>query len=1155
MGRVTPAELSTAVLEAVRAAVEAGDLAVPVPDTAVVERPKQPRARRLRHQRRAAAGQAGRPAAARGRRAARRRGCGSIPGVDRVDVAGPGFLNITLAKDALGGLVAHRARRRARRTGGATRWPASGSTWSSSRPTRPARCTSRTAGGPPSATRSAGCSPRPGAEVTPGVLLQRRRRPDRPVRRLAAGRRARPADAGGRLPRRVRRPRSPRTVVAGRTPGCSSRPTRRRSTSSGAEGVELMFAEIRRSLADFGVEFDVYFSERTLHETGEIELAVSRLREQGHVYDADGAVWLRTTDFGDDKDRVLVRSDGRPTYFDADCAYYLDKRERGSDRCSTCSAPTTTATSAGCGRSRPASATTRTGPSRSSSVSWSTSRGGRMSRRAGNLVLLDEVLALIGSDAARYALVRWSMDSPIDIDVDLWASQTADNPVFYVQYAHARLASLARNAAELGIALPDPSEVDYGLLGHEREGDLLRALGEFPRVVASAAELRAPHRVARYLEELAGTYHRFYDACRVLPQGDEQVDPLTYARLALCEATRVVLGNGSACSASPRRSGCEPPRMRTHEAGALHADVSEPPRACWLRRRTAPRWRRRSGRDGGAWRGRRARHRRRRRPRPRGRRTAPRRTCWTRRTSASRCRDSSAFGRRSPDADVHYAGKAFCCWPVLRWVDRGGPRPRRLHRRRAGRRAARRVPAGADRRCTATTSRSPSWSGRWTPASAGSCVDSFAEIARLAGLAEQRGVPAAGAGPGHGRRRGAHPRVHRDRARGPEVRLLAGGRRRRRGGPPGGRACRRWSWSGCTRTSARRSSTPSGFEVAAHRVVGLLVRLRDELGVEPPCLDLGGGLGIAYTGRRRPGGRAGAGGGAARDRRPGSAPRPGWRCRGWRSSRAGRSPGRPPSRSTRSARSRTPRTGAYVSVDGGMSDNIRTALYDADYTCVLASRVSEAPPVLCRVVGKHCESGDIVVRDSWLPADLAPGDLVAVAATGAYCRSMASNYNHVPRPPVVAVRDGAARGRGAPGDRGRPAPPGRAGGGLVKASRVPVWLWLVLALLALLLVGEGRLGGPRRCWSGSRWCTWSSSCCAGGGSEGRAARLRDGRHRGRPAARRAGRRPGRPGRRAAGAGRRRGPPAGPAPGRAGATCSPPTPPGWSSGRTSTSSSR
>ena len=172
--------------------------------------------------------------------------------------------------------------------------------------------------------------------------------------------------------------------------------------------------------------------------------------------------------------------------------------------------------------------------------------GARMSKRAGNLVTLDEGMRLIGVDALRYALVRWSMDSPIDIDVELWASRTSDNPVFYVQYAHARLASLGRNARELGISVPAPDTIDYGLLSHEREGDLLRALGEFPRVVAAAAELRAPHRVARYLEELAGTYHRFYDVCRVLPseQEDSPGPDLVHARLALCEATRIVLQNG-----------------------------------------------------------------------------------------------------------------------------------------------------------------------------------------------------------------------------------------------------------------------------------------------------------------------------------------------------------------------------------------------------------------------------------------------------------------------------------------------------------------------------------------------------------------------------------------------------------------------------------
>jgi arginyl-tRNA synthetase len=166
----------------------------------------------------------------------------------------------------------------------------------------------------------------------------------------------------------------------------------------------------------------------------------------------------------------------------------------------------------------------------------------RMSKRAGNVVLLADLVDAIGVDAARYALSRYSSDSPIDLDLDLWARRTNDNPVFYVQYAHARISSLLRNAAELGIDRGE--DFDGGLLAEPREGDLLAALGEFPRIVASAAELREPHRVARYLEDLAGTYHRFYDVCRVLPMGDEAATDLTRARLWLVEATRIVLASG-----------------------------------------------------------------------------------------------------------------------------------------------------------------------------------------------------------------------------------------------------------------------------------------------------------------------------------------------------------------------------------------------------------------------------------------------------------------------------------------------------------------------------------------------------------------------------------------------------------------------------------
>jgi arginyl-tRNA synthetase len=163
-----------------------------------------------------------------------------------------------------------------------------------------------------------------------------------------------------------------------------------------------------------------------------------------------------------------------------------------------------------------------------------------MSKRAGTVITIDDLVEAIGVDAARYALARYSADSPIDLDLELWARRSNDNPVFTVQYAHARVSSLLRNAADLGVvAASHPA-----LLTHEKEGVLLRSLADFPRVVASAAELRAPHRVARYLEELAGTYHRFYDSCRVLPMGDEETGDLHRARLLLVDATRVVLANG-----------------------------------------------------------------------------------------------------------------------------------------------------------------------------------------------------------------------------------------------------------------------------------------------------------------------------------------------------------------------------------------------------------------------------------------------------------------------------------------------------------------------------------------------------------------------------------------------------------------------------------
>lgn len=311
-----------------------------------------------------------------------------------------------------------------------------------------------------------------------------------------------------------------------------------------ALGVEMMFDEIKKSLHEFGVDFDVYFHEDELHKSGAVDRAVARLRELGTIYEKDGAVWLATEQYGDDQDRVVIKSDGKGAYLSGDLAYYLDKRERGFDRCFIMLG----ADHHGyVGRMMAMCAAFGDQPHVNLEILIgqlvNLLKDGeplRMSKRAGTVVTIEDLVDAIGVDAARYALARYHTDSPIDIDLDLWARQTNDNPVFTVQYAHARIASLLRNAADLGVEAASHPD----LLTHEKEGELLRVLAEFPRVVKAAAELREPHRVARYLEELAPTYHRFYDSCRVLPRGDEETGDLHRARLMLVEATRVVLANG-----------------------------------------------------------------------------------------------------------------------------------------------------------------------------------------------------------------------------------------------------------------------------------------------------------------------------------------------------------------------------------------------------------------------------------------------------------------------------------------------------------------------------------------------------------------------------------------------------------------------------------
>jgi len=317
----------------------------------------------------------------------------------------------------------------------------------------------------------------------------------------------------------------------------------------------LQLADQKRVLKTFNTHFDVWYSERTLHESNAVDRGFDTLLAQGHVYVQDGATWLRTTDFDDDKDRVLIKADGELTYFASDTAYYVDKRNRGFDLCIYLLG----ADHHGyVNRLRAVAACAGDDANVNIEVMIGQlvkmMKGGeevRLSKRAGNIITLEDLVDEVGVDAARYALIRYPVDSPLLLDLDLLASNTNDNPVHYVQYAHARIASVLRNAAELSVVPVDTSEwnaadFDPSLLTHEREGQLLGLLADYPRVVATAAELREPHRIARYLEEIATGYHRFYDLCRVLPQGDEEVTSLNIARLWLCAAARQTIFNGLA---------------------------------------------------------------------------------------------------------------------------------------------------------------------------------------------------------------------------------------------------------------------------------------------------------------------------------------------------------------------------------------------------------------------------------------------------------------------------------------------------------------------------------------------------------------------------------------------------------------------------------
>ncbi|GAA2265309.1 MULTISPECIES: arginine--tRNA ligase [Kitasatospora] len=544
---MTPAELSQAVQAAVSAAVEAGELTVTVPEHVTVERPKNrdhgDYATNVALQLAKPAGKP--PRAVAELVAARLR---EVTGIAKVDIAGPGFLNITLdaasagelartivaageaygRNEALKGLKINLEFVSANPTGpihiGGVRWAAVGDSLA-----RILRAT--------------------GADVTTEYYLN-----DAGVQiskfaaSLHAAANGRPVPADGYVGEYIG---DIAKAITDSVPGLLDLPEDEQRSVFREQGLALMVAEIKRSMEEFGTHFDVWFSEKSLHDSGAVGKSIERLREQGHVFDQDDAIWLRTTDFGDDKDRVLIKADGDTTYFAADAAYYLSKRDRGSE----VSVYMLGADHHGyVNRLKAIAACAGDDMNRNIEVKIGQFvkmlRDGeevRMSKRAGNIITIDDVVDWIGVDAARYTLARSSTDSTITLDINLLTSQTSENPVFYIQYAHTRMCGVRRKAESMGITKGSAEDFKPELLSTEWESELLGALADFPRVLAKAGELREPHHVARYLEEdVARKYHRFYDHCQILPKGDEEVTDLTRARLWLADATRTVVANGLA---------------------------------------------------------------------------------------------------------------------------------------------------------------------------------------------------------------------------------------------------------------------------------------------------------------------------------------------------------------------------------------------------------------------------------------------------------------------------------------------------------------------------------------------------------------------------------------------------------------------------------
>lgn len=530
-------QLAASIQGLVAAAIEKGELTGSAPESIVLERPKNrdhgDYATSVALQLAKAAGKNPREVATLLQGA-----IAELPGVSKVDIAGPGFINITLDRanqaelvkiiltagakygygESLKGVAVNLEFISANPTGplhlGHTRWAAVGDALGR-------------------VLKAAG------AKVTQEFYIN-----DRGRQMDLFGQSVQAAALGNPIPEDGYQGdyiKDLAKIVVAENPGISS------SEDFREAAYKVQLAEQQSVLQAFHTKFDVWFSERSLHESGAVDHGMEKLREQGHVFEQDGAVWLRTTDFGDDKDRVLIKENGELTYFASDTAYYINKRERGSDICIYMLG----ADHHGyIHRLRAVAACAGDNPDYNIHVLIGQlvkiMEGGeevKLSKRAGTIITLAELVEKVGVDAARYTLIRYPVDTPMVMDIDILRSNTNENPVYYVQYAHARIAAVLRNVAELGI--PSGLEnFDPAQLTHDRENQLLGTLAEFPRIVAQAAELREPHRIARYLEELAGVYHGFYADCRVLPLGDEAIAPIHSARAHLCAATMQVIANG-----------------------------------------------------------------------------------------------------------------------------------------------------------------------------------------------------------------------------------------------------------------------------------------------------------------------------------------------------------------------------------------------------------------------------------------------------------------------------------------------------------------------------------------------------------------------------------------------------------------------------------